>query len=122
MKQVPKVWVIKEQMIRGEIQPIPMDYSPAMEFGELDFITAHDMPMYSKSSVQEQWNKQVDRFVTEYNEQSDFIITTGQPMAIFCVGLMLGRANKSPSFLVWRNQESKYRVVRFDAKHAESIA
>lgn len=113
-----KVWIIKEQMIRGEIHPVPINYAPAMEFGELDFITSHDMPLYGKSSVQEQWNKDVARFVKAYDPLRDFVITTGQPMAMFCVGMLLGKAGKPPQFLVWRREENRYRVVHFDLERA----
>lgn len=110
----PKVWIIKEQMIRGETSPIPMDYSAAMEFGDLEFITHHDMPLYGKSSVQETWNRDVQEFVHQYDAIRDFVITTGQPMAIMCVGFAMGRASKIPRFLVWRREENRYRIVNFD--------
>lgn len=110
----PTVWIIKEQMIRGEAGPIPVDYSPAMEFGELEFITYHDMPLYGKSTVQDQWNRDVAEFVRKYDPIRDFVITTGQPMAILCVGFALGQGGKIPRFLVWRREENRYRIVNFD--------
>jgi len=108
------VWVIKEQVIRGDVGTVVMDYSPAMQFGELKFVTAHDMPMYGKSAMLDGWNEDVKEFVQKYNPLDDFIVTTGQPMAIFAVGWALGVANKAPRFLVWRREEGKYRVVNFD--------
>jgi len=110
----PVVWIIKEQMLRSDIGPVPMDYVSAMEFGEIEFITMHDMPMYGRSSVQDVWNQAVIDFVKKYDSQTDFIITTGQPMAILTVGYALGCAGKWPRFLVWRREENKYRVVNFD--------
>lgn len=118
----PTVWIVKEQMIRGETQPIPMDYSPAMAFGDIEFITHHDMPLYGKSSVQEHWNRDVQSFVKKYDPERDYIITTGQPMAILAVGFALGQEGKCPRFLVWRREENRYRVVNFDSTLAcESI-
>lgn len=110
-----KVFIIKEQVIRGDTGPIVMDYSAAMQFGELQFITSHDMPMYGKSSVLDMWNEDVKRFVDEYDEYADYIVTTGQPTAIFGIGWALGVAEKTPRFLVWRREEGRYRVVNFDA-------
>lgn len=110
----PKVYIIKEQMVRGETGPIVVDYSAASEFGDIEFITRWDMPMYGKSSVQEVWNADVLDFVDRYNERSDYVVTTGQPVAIFSVGWALGRANKVPRFLVWRREEGRYRVLNFD--------
>jgi hypothetical protein len=118
----PTVWVIKEQMLRGEIGPLPMDYSKAMEYGDLKFITTHDMPLYGRSSVQEQWNRDVTEFVQEYDPIRDFVITTGQPMAILCVGYAMGSVGKAPRFLVWRREENRYRIVNFDSSFACSIA
>lgn len=111
----PKVWIVKEQMIRGEIHPIPMDYSQAFEYGEIKFITTHDMPIYGKGSVQDVWNKDALRFAIEYDEMHDYIIVTGQPTAIFCIGWLLGDFRKIPRFLIWRREENKYRVMNFDA-------
>lgn len=113
--KTPQVYVIKEQMTRGEIGPVPMDYSKAMEYGDLRFITTHDMPLYGRSSVQEQWNRDVMEFVDNYDPLRDFVITTGQPMAIFSVGYAMGRAGKTPRFLVWRREENRYRIVNFDS-------
>lgn len=110
----PTIWVVKEQVIRGDTGPIVMNYSAAMEFGELEFITTHDMPLYGKSWVQDSWNDDVYGFVERYNELTDYIITTGQPTAIFMVGWALGVARKVPRFLVWRREENRYRVVNFD--------
>ena len=118
----PTVWVIKEQMIRGDISPIPMDYSPAMEFGDIEFITMLDMPLYGRSSVQEQWNRDVLEFVHKYDPVRDFIITTGQPMAIFSVGFAMGQVGKDPRFLVWRREENRYRIVNFDSNFTCTIA
>ena len=111
----PKVWIIKEQMLRGETGPIPVDYSPAMQFGDIEFITQHDMPLYGKSTVQSNWNHDVQDFVSKYDDTRDYIICTGQPMAILTVGFALGLAQKCPRFLVWRREENRYRAVNFDA-------
>lgn len=109
-----KVWIVKEQVIRGDTGPNVMDYSAAMRYGELEFITHHDMPMYGKSSMLDAWNKDVAQFAKEYNPVHDYIIATGQPTAIFAVGWALGATGKIPRFLVWRREESTYRVVNFD--------
>ena len=111
--KTPTVWIIKEQMLRGEISPVAMDYSPAMEFGDIQFVTQFDMPLYNKSQVQGSWDRDVAVFVEKYDPEQDFVVCTGQPMAIFAVGHSLGIAQKAPRFLVWRREEGKYRVVNF---------
>lgn len=115
----PKVWVIKEQMLRGDTGPVPMDYSPAANWGDLEFITSHDMPIYSRSTVQKSWNTDIIRFVTEYDQNMDFIVTTGQPMAIFTTGWVLGVVGKIPNFLVWRREEGRYLPLHYDASQVK---
>lgn len=119
---MPKVYVIKEQMIRNDVGTVPMNYSAAMEFGDVEFVTHHDMPMYGRSSVQASWNRDVLRFAEAYDPDRDYIVTTGQPTAIFAVGWALGRVNKTPRFLVWRREENRYRAVQFDGTMATDLA
>jgi len=107
----PIVYVVKEQMVRDATGSNPMDYSPAMAYGDIEFITRSDMPTYPNSSVRMTWNDDVARFVNAYDPDKDFIITTGQPTAIFAVGHALGASGKAPRFLIWRREENRYRVL-----------
>jgi hypothetical protein len=109
----PIVWIVKEQMLRSSDQGIPMDYSPAMKYGELKFITEFDLPLHGRGTIQDHWYRDALRFAEVY-EETDYIITTGQPMAIFMIGWMLGTYPKRPRFLVWRREENQYRVVDLD--------
>lgn len=107
----PIVWVVKEQVVRGAIGANAMDYSPAMAYGDIEFITRNDMPTHPNSSIRDVWSNDVAKFVTAYDPSKDFIITTGQPTAIFAVGHALGVAGKSPRYLVWRREDNRYRVL-----------
>ncbi len=107
----PIVWAVREQMVRNQIGSNAMDYTGALPFGELKFITKNDMPMHPASSVMMNWDMDVAKFVREYDESKDFIIATGQPTAIFAIGHALGVANKDPRYLVWRREENRYRVL-----------
>lgn len=110
-----KVWVVKEQIVRGDTgATVVMDYSKAEEYGELEFITSHDMPLYGKSQWQEIWNKSAKQFALAYNPNTDYIVTTGQPTAIFTVGWVLGLVGKTPRFLVWRREEGRYKALAID--------
>lgn len=111
----PRVFVVKEQMIRtNNGGSMPMDYSPATCFGDLHFITSHDMPFHPRSTIQQAWNSDVLDFVKTYDPTKDYIILTGQPTAMFCIGWALGKVGKTPRFLVWRREENQYRVMHFD--------
>lgn len=107
----PIVWVIKEQLIRDATGSSAMNYEPAMAFGDIKFITHTDMPLYPSSQVQLNWNRDVATFISMYNPETDYIITTGQPTAIFTVGYLLGLAGKTPRFLVWKREDNQYRVL-----------
>jgi len=110
------VYVVKEQMIRTDSGPAPMDLAPAYEYGDIEFITKTDLPMYQNGSVMVNWAIDVARFVGKYNPSIDFIVPTGQPAAIMAIGYLLGRAGKVPRFLVWRREEQRYRVIHMGAE------
>ncbi len=107
----PTVWVVKEQMKTGPHGVSPMDYSSAYEYGDLRFITEFDPPLH-QGTVREEWDKQVLKFVKEYDPSTDFVVLTGSPLAIFLVGTILGAINSQhrPRLLVWRREQSRYVV------------
>ncbi len=107
----PKVFVLKEQVRRGELDSRVMDFSPAMSYGDLEFVTRDDMPLHPNSMLKDVWQKNVAHFVAEYDSSRDFVIATGRPDSIFTIGYALGLAGKTPRFLVWRSQENRYRVL-----------
>jgi hypothetical protein len=108
------VWIIKEQMIRNGMTSAPMDYSSAMQYGDLEFVTQWDIPMHGKGQLLENWKADVNRFVVEFNPAIDFVIPTGQPLAILSIGYLLGCHGKFPRFLVWRREENRYQVLQFN--------
>lgn len=107
----PIVWACKEQATRTALGATAMDYSPAEAYGELKFITRTDLPFHTNSTFFNVWCDDVQSFVEKYNPETDYIITTGQPAAIFAMGFALGRVNKTPRFLVWRREDNAYRVL-----------
>lgn len=111
----PTVWACKEQVTRNAVGVSAMDYSPAEAYGELKFITRTDLPFHADSTIRTVWEDDVNKFITEYNPNTDYIITTGQPAAIFAMGYALGRVNKMPRFLVWRREDNAYRVLNLQS-------
>lgn len=104
----PIVWVIKEQVKRGITGPEPMDYTPAFKYGEVRFITDFDMPIHQGGSLVRAWNAAASQFAKEYDEDTDFIIATGQPTAMVMIGWILGISDSLPRFLVWRREDNMY--------------
>jgi len=110
----PIVFVIKEQMLRNATGSNVTDYSPALKYGDLKFVTNSDIPLYPGSSVQLNWDSDVRSFIGVYDPTKDYIIATGSPTAIFEVGYRLGLAKKAPRFLVWRREDNEYRVLELN--------
>ncbi len=113
----PTVWACKEQVTRTGVGVTAMDYSPAEAYGQLKFITRTDLPFHADSTIRNVWADDVQTFVEQYNPETDYIITTGQPAAIFAMGFALGRVNKTPRFLVWRREDNHYRVLNLLQSH-----
>jgi hypothetical protein len=93
-----------------------MDYTPAYEFGDVCFITEFDLPLHPRSTVTRAWIQDTDKFLNTVKSE-DFLILTGQPIAIFMIGCRLMSdvpPNRWPTLLVWRREQGKY--VTFDAR------
>lgn len=112
VSQRPTVWVLKEQMLSGMNGPRAMDYSAAYEFGDVRFITEFDLPTHPNSSVARNWYDAVHRFLQEYDPANDLIITTGQPLAIFMLGMVMGHLCIIPRILVWKREQNRYVVYQ----------
>lgn len=104
-------WVIKEQVVRNMTGSSPMNYDTAVEYGDIEFVTTCDLSVYPGGTLQGFWSAAVDKWARAFNPETDYVITTGQPAAIFMAGLVLGRYNKVPRVLVWRREEGKYVPV-----------
>ena len=114
----PKVWVVKEQVRTAEVGVRAMDYTPAMEYGDVHFITEFDIPLHPNSTVTGEWVKAVQKFFKEYDASQDYIILTGHTLSIFMIGMILGATRTSPyppKILVWRREQQRY--VLFNSKH-----
>lgn len=105
----PIVWVMKEQVRRGATGPEPMDYTPAMKYGEVRFITDFDLPLHQGGSLVGSWWNAVHDFIEEFDPTIDFLVPTGQPLAMVLIGAAIGNAyTGNLQFLVWRREDNKY--------------
>lgn len=105
----PVVWILKEQVQSTPSGPVPFDYTPAMKFGEVRFITEYDPPVHPNSSLREKFEVQVHKFLSEFVPHRDFVMVTGSPYAILLFGQMLGRHVRVPvRTLVWRRERQCY--------------
>jgi hypothetical protein len=105
----PTVWVLKEQMRGGDTRA-PFDYTPAYKFGDLQFVTDFDLPIHGGSSLAREWHKNVDHCIGKMDAERDFVILTGQPLAMFTFGMKLTFSNTFPRVLVWRREQNEYVI------------
>jgi len=105
----PIVWVIKEQFKQGAGGPEPIDYTPAMQYGDVHFITEFDVPTGPSKAVRESWFEGVAKFCDDYDPKRDFVVLTGSPTALFLVGAMMADKGALPlRLLIWRREENRY--------------
>lgn len=86
------------------------DYSPAEEFGKVNFITRTELVAYADNAKNAQVYKDIRDFNSKYVAGLDFIIPTGNPIGISLLGMSLSKCVHS--FLKWDSHRGVY--VRFD--------
>jgi len=112
----PTCYVIKENVkINRDGEPVVFDYSGLYEYGNVEFVTTFDPPHTPSVSMNEQWDKEVERFFEKFDPSVDWIVPTGSPYAIFKLAHRLARAfnpaGPLPRLLVWQNRTGRYYPV-----------
>lgn len=107
-KTRPTVWVLKEQLRGGDARQV-FDYTPAYKFGDIKFITDFDLPIHPGSSLAREWHKNVDWAIGQM-DASDYLVLTGQPLAIYTLGAKMEAAGVSLEILVWRREQNEYVI------------
>lgn len=104
----PTCWILKEQLRRDSTGSVPLDYTAAYKYGDIEFITELDFPIYGRGSAAAQWGGAVEKFLNKYDPIRDWLVLTGSPLSIFLLGLRLGNAEITPRILVWRRDSNEY--------------
>src|SRR5574337_1060112 len=104
------VWVIQESIIPGS-NGVPMDYSPAERFGDVQFALTVDMSRQSNSPINGCIFEDLSQMVGLYHEGRDYLVLTGSPAVIFMVGAAFALADKRPTLLVWDKRGQEYREL-----------
>lgn len=110
MNDRPTVWVLKEQVRSSSNGPSPLDYTPAYKFGDIRFMTDFDLPVYQGSSFAKAWHLAVDSALGDFDEERDYLVLTGAPLAIYTLGKKMADARLNPRLLVWRREQNAYTV------------
>ena len=102
-----RVFVLQESVIPGTA--IPMDYSPAEIYGDVEFVLRYDPSHQSRSPINRQALDDLERMVRVYDEETDYIVLTGSPIVFFLAGAAFMSAGKSPTLLTWDRRTQTYR-------------
>lgn len=96
-----KVWVLQEN--------VHLDYAPAAEWGDVEFITRHDVSPFKRSQQAEGFESDMKKFISKYIPGTDYIILTGNPVAIVKLGMDIPRGEHK--FLKWDVRRNQYHEV-----------
>lgn len=99
---MPTVWVIQEQPKHN--------VAPAMEFGEIVTVLPPGDNNFSVQDTLARLRGKLDRF----QEHEDWLLLTGDPIAIGLATMVVGEFSRELRFLKWDRQERKYLPIVCD--------
>lgn len=105
MTSIPKVWVVQE----GH-----NDYSPAEQFGEVNFITKSDLRNMEGSEQNRELLGDVRSFLSNYIAGVDYIIPVGNPMVNALISMCLSSTDHK--FLKWDGRRATYILFNLNPK------
>jgi hypothetical protein len=106
---MPKVFITSNRMRKDtytrELKPI-VDLRPAEQYGSLVSVFDHDMDPSKREDVMLAAER-----LEEFDEEQDFILPNGSPLATLTTGLLLrGKKLESVQTLVWDKIYLKYML------------
>lgn len=104
------VWVLQESIIPGS-NGVPMDYSAAERYGDVQFVLTVEPSKHDGSTINEHVAEELARMAMLYRENEDYIVLTGSPVAIFMAGAAIAAAGKAARMLVWNRKTAVYRPI-----------
>lgn len=94
-----KVWVVQEG---------PHDYTPAIKYGDVEFITGLEYSPFENSKANMLVDNDIEKFVSSYIPGKDYIVCAGSPITIARLFMTLG--NDHPDAL--------HNILKWDARSA----
>jgi len=102
-QRLPKVWVTQEMP--------NLNYLPAEEFGDVDFVSKVDFSPMQNTSINEDVASRISARLQDFNPEQDYVVTSGSPTLMAAVFMFLGRRHRSVKILRWSNRDSAYTPV-----------
>lgn len=98
-----KVLVVQEQP--------QYDYSPAEQYGDVAFMSSHDVSPMSASLRNADIIRGMKKVMSDYVPMVDFILPSGSPINIAAVMMMAGKMGGKHKILKWDNRSNNYTPV-----------
>lgn len=89
------------------------DFKEAEVFGELAYMCRHHLNKM-EPDILAAWDKSMDEALHEFLPEQDFVLLTGDPVAIALAGAKLCEATLPGTpvkFLKWSNLHQEYQVI-----------
>lgn len=108
--QAPRVFVTQE------VRSGRIDYSPARKFGKVCFCTVMDFSPEGESIMNNVIIDELRGKLQDFNSEVDFIVTSGSPLVIAAVFMILRERTHKVRVLRWSNRDFVYNEVVINLK------
>lgn len=90
----------------------PFDFAPAEKWGEVHFITKAQLRSHQQAGGNAQVKADINKFLREYRAGEDFIVLTGDPLAMWLLGASIEAAmpNQTHKILKWNARRADYTL------------
>jgi hypothetical protein len=97
-------------------QEANVDFTPALSFGEVEFITKEDVSPMPNSIRNEELVNKIRHTMTRFNPDEDYIVIAGSPYVAALVFYVLGRYRRVRyiRMLRWSNRDRMYSPLTID--------
>lgn len=105
MSSQPKVFVTQER--------VGTDYSPALKFGTVHFLTVAEYQCEPTSGVTNgNIKSDITRKMADYIPGHDYILVGGSPISVLLTGILMAKHKDTKhKILKWNNRKMQYDLV-----------
>lgn len=101
----PRVFVTQE------VRASRIDYTPARAWGQIHFCTIMDFSPEEDSQLNEVLVQDLRRALQDYDPAVDWVVTSGSPLVIAAVFMIIREKTATARVLRWSNRDHMYQEV-----------
>jgi len=105
-QHTPRVFITQEQA--------HINYAMAESFGDIVFVSAHDVPTVSNSLRTSGIIKSMQVVMSAYVPGRDYILPSGSPLNIAVVMMLAGQKGSAHNILKWESRSESYAKVALE--------